>query len=372
MTYNLKNHPYFTSWTDPASGVESFILSERVAPIQQSFYFTNSSVSKDGQWLWIYAAFPPSPHKFLASFSLDPTRPEKHLYLQAGFSSASPMVAPEGDAAYFAMGASVYRIALDGTLTRICTLSDDYIDHRLLRRLATHLTLSADGRHFLLDGEIGSHWFVGLGDVHSGEVTIIKQFAHHFNHAQFSTTDPELFLIAQDWFYDKVSGRRFEFDHRTWLMNRADTIFRSITPDYKPHDSHDCHEWWSQDGMICYQNYAAGTYEVNVYTNEKTHVWKRPVCHAHCSGDRRYWCADQTPYRWVETGCPILFFDRQTGKEIQIISSQAPPIYPRSDYHTDPHPHFSPQGDFVIHTTTVLGGLDVALTPTAPLHRLTA
>ena len=31
------------------SGVESFILSERVAPIQQSFYFTNPSVSKDGK-----------------------------------------------------------------------------------------------------------------------------------------------------------------------------------------------------------------------------------------------------------------------------------------------------------------------------------
>ena len=95
------------------------------------------------------------------------------------------------------------------------------------------------------------------------------------------------------------------------------SIFRSITPEYKPNGSHDCHEWWSQDGIICYQNYEAGTYEVNVYTNEKMHVWKRPVCHAHCSGDRRYWCANQTPYRWAETGCPILFFDRQTGKEIR-------------------------------------------------------
>jgi hypothetical protein len=57
------------------------------------------------------------------------------------------------------------------------------------------------------------------------------------------------------------------------------------------------------------------------------------------------------------------------GKELNIISSQPVPIYPRRDYHTDPHSHFAPQGDFVIHTTTVLGGLDAALTPTALLSQ---
>jgi hypothetical protein len=278
------------------------------------------------------------------------------------------MISPEGNAVYFTMGSSVYHMTIAGILTKICTLSEDYINHRQLYHLATHLTLSADRRHFLLDGEIGNHWFVGLGDVNSGEVTILKEFAHYFNHAQFSSTDPELFLIAQDWFYDKVTGRRFPFDHRTWLMNRAGTIFRSITPEYQPPGHEDCHEWWSKDGLLCYENYAAGTYEVNVYTNERVHVWKRPVCHAHCSPDRRYWTADQSPYNWAETGCPVLFYDRLTSKELAIISSQPPPVYPRSDYHTDPHPQFSPQGDLVVSTTTVMGGVDVALTPTAPIQ----
>jgi hypothetical protein len=367
MTYDLSKHPYFTPYTDPHSGVLSYILTERVAPFQQSFYFTNPSVSADGKWLWIYAAFPPTPQKYLAAFSLDPQHPHKQLYLQAGFNGESPMVAPEGDAAFFTIDRSVYHITLGGALTRVCSLDEKYIDHRPLYRLATHLTLSADKRHFLLDGEIGNHWFVGLGDVNTGEVSIIKEFAQHFDHAQFSPTDPELFSIAQDWFYDRVSGRRFPFDHRTWLMNRAGTLFRSMTPEYQKPGQEDCHEWWSCDGMLCYQNITFGAYEINVYTNERTHVWQRPVCHAHCSPDRRYWTADQTPYRWAETGCPVLFFDRQTGQELTIISSHPPPTYSRADYHTDPHPHFSPQGDWVICTTTLLGGLDVALTPTAPL-----
>ena len=31
MTHPLHNHPHFTSWTDPQTGVESFVLTEHVA-----------------------------------------------------------------------------------------------------------------------------------------------------------------------------------------------------------------------------------------------------------------------------------------------------------------------------------------------------
>ena len=367
MPYDLRRHPYFESWTDPESGVESFILNERVAPLQQSFYFTNPSISQDEKWLWFYTAFPPSPHKFLGAVSLDPDTPDKRLFLQAGFSSVSPMVAPQGDAIFLCMGPSVWKLELDGSLQRICTLSSEYINNRSLRRLATHLSLSADGCYFLLDGEVGNHWFVGVGDVQTGEVRIIKEFIHHFNHAQFSPVDPRTFLIAQDWFLDKVTGKRFPFDHRTWLMNADGSEFCALTPEYQPRGHEDCHEWWSNDGKVCYVNYAAGAYEIDLATRQHHHVWKQALCHAHCSGDSRYWCADQTPYRWDESGCQVQFFDRQTEKQVNIISRQPQPPYLRGDYHIDPHPQFSPRDTWVVHTTTVRGLVDVALTPTAPL-----
>jgi hypothetical protein len=95
VSFDLSTHPHFIPWTDPESGGVSFILNERVAPLQQSLYFTNPSVSDDECWLWFYVAFPPAQYKLLASASLDPAAPFIRYFPASAFSSASPMVAPE-------------------------------------------------------------------------------------------------------------------------------------------------------------------------------------------------------------------------------------------------------------------------------------
>ena len=123
MSYDLAKHPFFCPWTDPESGVTSYVLAERVAPVQQSFYFTNASVSADERWLWFYTAFPPAPYRTLAAVCLDPDAPRIHHYPSAAFTGASPMVTPEGDAAYFCQGQSVWRQPVDGDPEAVCTLS---------------------------------------------------------------------------------------------------------------------------------------------------------------------------------------------------------------------------------------------------------
>ena len=366
--HDLKQHPYFEPWTDPVSGVESFILSERVAPIQQSFYFTNPSVSADEKWLWFYAAFPPNRQRMLGAVSLNPEKPEIQLLPQAGFTCASPMVAPEGDAAFFCEGSSVYKVRLDGSTDVVCTVPKEYIGSRHFGRIATHLTLSSDGKYLLLDGDLGNFWWVGIGDIATGEVTILKEFGQHHNHAQFSPTDPKLFVIPEDWWYDKYSGRYFPYDHRLWLMDIDQTRYENVRPkswDWG-HTANASHEWWSKDGMICWNDYDRGTYECDAYTLEATHVWQRPLCHAHCNSDRQLWCADESPYKWEEKPLEILFFDRDRNVEIQIVSAMPKPPFPRDMYHLDPHPQFSPKDSWVVYTTTVRGKVDVALTPVGP------
>ncbi|MBL8028303.1 MAG: hypothetical protein JNL74_17905, partial [Fibrobacteres bacterium] len=198
---NLAKHPYFESWKDPVTGVESYILNKRVAPIQQSFYFTNSSLSQNEDLLWFYTAYPPSPGKTLGVVSLDPDNPFIHHFPNAEFTSASPMVAPEGDAVYFStggdigfgtQGTSIWRMKIGEEPQRVCTLDVKFINRRTVTRLATHLTMSADKRYFLVDGAFIGHWFIGLADIQTGEIKILKEFKNHYNHAQFSPVDPNL------------------------------------------------------------------------------------------------------------------------------------------------------------------------------------
>ena len=217
--YDLSEHPFFEKWTDPESGIDSFVLKERIAPIQQSFYFTNISVSTDEEWLWFYAIFPPNRQRSLAVVSLNPANPIIKHFPQAGFTSASPMVANEGDGVYFCMGPAVYKMNLDGETEEICSLTKEDIAYRQFNSLATHLTMSADGKYFLLDGDMGNTWRIVLGNIETGETKLLKKFTSNHDHAQFSPLDPNLFLVARDHWNDKISGERFPLDHRIWLMD---------------------------------------------------------------------------------------------------------------------------------------------------------
>jgi len=125
------------------------------------------------------------------------------------------------------------------------------------------------------------------------------------------------------------------------------------------------HEWWSRDGRICYVHYDLGAYECDTASRKHQHVWREPLCHAHCDAQRRSWCADESPYKWAQKPCEVLFFDRAGGRKIAIASGLPEPPLRRKSYHLDPHPQFSPRGTWVVYTTTVRGMVDVALAPTA-------
>ena len=110
----------FKPWRDPVSGVESFILSRRVAPIQMSFYFINSSFTSDGKYMWLYCQFPPSHGHFGAQLAvLDFERLELRHYPETAFMDASPYVDLDNGEVYWTIGLEVWKRGPEALASRI-------------------------------------------------------------------------------------------------------------------------------------------------------------------------------------------------------------------------------------------------------------
>jgi len=367
MAFDLADHLYFETWTDPQSGVDSFLLEERVAPLQKGLYYATPSIGGNGQWLWFYGGFPPSRQWMLAAVSLDPARPDIRLF-PAAAASGNPLLIPEGDAAYVPVHDGICLQPIHGKITEVLRMPKEILQNRHLFQLVTDLTRSADGKHFVLDSRIGSRWLISLAEIATGTVTPLRWFSRCHHHAMFSPIDPDLILVGQGPWHDPVTGDKGEMDIRMWLMDTAMKRYEPVLPDlWFNHNCMSCHEWWAPDGMVCWCDYNEGVYECDLSQRTKQLVWSHPLCHAHCDPTKRYYCGDENPYhRTPERPCRVLFFDRQTGQEIAIASNMAlPPLSPDAwrSYHLDPHPHFSADGEYVVYTTTVRGNVDVAVTP---------
>ena len=372
---DLKNHPYFEEYTDPKSGVVSYILTEKTADMQKHFYFSESSLTDDGKYLWIRCVNPPSGCEYLAVVSMDAGNPFIRPFLTTAgmgmYGENCPRVVPCSHDAIFAMGTDIWRITVDGDITKIFSLPQDLIKGRKVSSVSTHCSLSADGKYVAIDAEIGNRSYVGYGDIATGEFNLLNSFDRHYDHIQFSPVKPELLLVDQDGHNDLFTGEFTNIDIRTWLMDTKKTRFEPLLPNawYTRGGVEYCHDFFSEDGQVCFVDYKTGAFECNVDTRELNHVWKRPLCHCHTI-DRMLWVGDNTPYAWAQRPCETMFFDRETGKEIAIFSELPFPEFGRF-MHCDPHPSFTKDMKYVISTVTLLDGkVDVAITPVEPLLKL--
>ena len=153
---------------------------------------------------------------------------------------------------------------------------------------------------------------------------------------------------------------------RMWTVCRSGEL-RSWLPNKK----FASHEWWSADGKAIYYidsaTPRAGTMRIDLETEEHSIVDPDGSWHAHASCDGRYFVHDRAASdQGFFRGMPatVGFHNRETGRGITIAHLPASATAERqSEYHPDPHPNFVCGDRYVVYTTTVLGRLDVALTP---------
>ncbi|GDY13679.1 hypothetical protein LBMAG53_25570 [Planctomycetota bacterium] len=362
--FDPASHPAFSAVQDPVSGTVSWHLDGAIAPVQRNLYYTNPSISGDGRWLWFAVAFPPNPQIFLARIGLDPAEPTPRWFPQAAFEDNSAAVAPSGDAAWFCTDGAVWRIDAEGRVERLGGLPADLVGGRRVFSTATHLTVSADGRHLALDSRIGDTSVLSTLDLGDGTVRVLHEFQEHHNHAQFSRHDPDLLLIAKDHYRNPITGRSIHHLVRTHVVRRDGSGYRCINPGFPCRPYHGaCHEWWLADGQIAFIDYDTGVWAHDLATGVDTHLWREPLCHAHADAAGRFWCADQSPYFWDRAPCQVLLYDHTTGGRWRIHAGLPALNVPRGPWHLDPHPQFSPCGRFVVWMSTARGRPEVAITP---------
>lgn len=370
---NLEKHPYFKEYIDAKSGVKSYFLNKKVASLQQHFYFSECSLTEDEEYLWIRCINAPAQFIHLAVIGMNADNPSIKAFPQAGCMGGCPNIIPGTHDAIYSERDTVWRITPNGEMTKILSLPEEFLKNRTPSQVSTHLSISCDGVYVALDIEISDKWYMATGNMKTGEVKVLNNFARCYDHAQFSPVEPRLLLLDQDWWRDWHTGEYFSIDNRMWLMDINGTRFEPlIGSSWYWHDGTEyAHDFWSKDGKICWVDYKTGAYECDINEREVHHVWKRPMCHTNTL-DRKLWCADETPYAWNERPCRVLFYDRKTNKEIDIFSALPKPSVERKGvYHLDPHPAFTLNGDYIISTVTLLdGAADVAITPVRELLTL--
>lgn len=369
----------FTEWRDPRTGVVSHILTTRIAPVQQSFYFTSPSLTDDGRYYWFYCAFPPSGSDYhgrtLAVIDLHAGRTIHHPTTQ--FLEATPMVHRRTGHVYWCNPAGIWKLApyANAKPELVNRFAPDFVGQREVIRYATHLTLSADGTALNIDAEIGHTFYVGSAPLDGRDIEIWQEMDHCYKHGQWNPVDPDLMLIAQDHWTDRVTWTRRRYQNRLWTIRRGEAAKpvydtsvaadpgKTIQESERDRRTRFGHEWWSADGKhIWYVHYGHGVERITLGASAPERVWNiAPIAHAHADATGRLLVCDGTdngnnPGHWRVT-----FHDTARHRDLDIVS-RMPRLHDESRYHVHPHPQFCLGDSLICYTTTALGGVDVAFT----------
>lgn len=361
---SILKSPLLTPWTDPISGITSYLLNNPHGNWQQAFYFTNSGWTDDGKYLWFYSFYPPAQSKHLgvANFAENTI----DLYPETQFSDASPAVDKNNGDVYWISGLDLYRRspAPEAKPELISSFPADFAKSRHPRRIATHLTFSVDRKSLNFDAEVGSEWLAGDFPLDGSPPRVWKKFNICFNHAQFSPIDNNTMLIAQDGWTDAATGENHGYTHRMWILKRdgsCDPVYDYPTPKHG-------HEWWDPAGKtVWYIHYGHGVERIELASKKGELIWPGDIAHAYATVDGQYLVGDSNPNE--KSDWNVLFYDVKKKKEIKIAAKMPKRDVPDKRYHLHPHPRFCCKDQFITYTTLVNNAVTLAIVPVEKLKQ---
>jgi len=370
---DLNNSDLFAPVIDSTSGMPISVLKPKVAPVQEAFYFVNDPVSADGRYLWFYCAFPPSGTAAAGRTLgvVDFQTGDVRHFPETQFGEVSPYVDVDTGEVYWQYDRYLWKRSPqhNAPVEPVNQIPDDLIGGRQVMRTATHLTRSANGKEFFVDLGLQIQWLFGSLPIDGGDFELWHRFDRLYNHAQFSPTDPDEVLFAEEFHRDPITGLTIPINNRLWLLQRGETP-RPILREPKRGVSH---EWWDPGGEHTWCVWGDETWRVRVADGEVERVkFPRHCWHSHSSLDGCLIVGDSN--NGFGRGCAstVHFLNRNTGKDIVFVENAERTDYAGHNYHIDPHPRFVCNDQYVVFTTTVRGEIDVALVLTEELIERTS
>jgi hypothetical protein len=382
--YTPMTSKHFTARIDPKSGMTYYVLSTRVAPIQQGFYFINSGCDDARRYLWFYCAFPPSTGHCagVIDFASDEVR-----FFPDTFGSGW-MVDPLTGNLYWGNSQGLYMRTANpqDKPVQIARMPEECARFLGSSMGGTHLTFSPDRSELFVDIQSANGSYLGTVDVATGQYRqwYKTEKGIPYNHAQFCPTNPDLVMVAHEGSHSFVTGK-----HQSpactpeGIYPRLELIRRDGTREMRrPLNNYATHEWWAASGEAIYYCSQGHIARDRLGALEPESVCYIPIeggngtWHAHCTRDERYFIVDGSLKSmglgwWRGCVSVVRFYNDQTKKLCDLLTYN--PIVdgwtPENPcpYHIDPHPRFVWDDQWVTFTTTVAGRVDVAMAPVQQL-----
>ena len=151
---------------------------------------------------------------------------------------------------------------------------------------------------------------------------------------------------------------------RLWTVTRD-----GKKTNYATNNNFATHEWWSDYGKKIYYVNDYGIQRLNLETGEHINVHESCPWHAFASKDESYFVFDEVIYdkykKWYRgISSKVVFYDAKSDKEIDIVSYMPDNGFTpdtQCEYHIDPHPRITDNENYIVFTTSELGGADLAL-----------
>ena len=369
---------HFEKFTDPYSGAVSYILKTRLGNNQQSFYFTNPSMTEDGRFLLFSVS---DSHKPQAR-KLGMVDFRKDTCTLLNTTGWMPFIAMENDILYSVNGRGFFKrnLAKDPMEEElICEIPEPLKrEGERIFRYCTHLHLTRDRKGAFLDLRIDDRFLQGMVNLEKGTWEKWGETDFHINHGQLNPQRDDLALCAYEcvpWTDTKgVEHKGLVLENGIYPRLQLIAKGRRKMIPAKVFNSAS-HEKWSADGRGFYWC-GGGVWYHDLFTKEQTCLCPMSAAHATCSADLKLVTYDSgvgVAY-WRGQPWQVGFYNRETGRGLYIFSRRDAycPQEDESGMHPDPHPQFCTHDRYIVCTVNHGDGrMDLAVTPVTPLIAVT-